>query len=211
MNYGHIWGCKFAFVILIFVQKYRNCDCGRAEMLNVSPPSTTAICQSTLLRDLLLYSSNRASKSNSDALISDLRKLKFCFSNYYGANQLIWSSMRASSSYSRENYPVWNSISDSNSNHANMWGVNHAIFGIIRNAISYSITEWNMTIFDGLILCHTISSKRVFIYALFYKTQPARVNCYYWSPPPPLAEKQFRIPFVLRPSRRQKRHYSIIN
>ena len=105
----------------------------------------TCIHYSHLSVNHLLHSSHRASKSNSVALISDLRKLKFCLSNYNGTNRLIWSSVRSSCSYSRKNYPVWNNISDSGSNHANMWGVNHAVFGtcIIRNAISYRITGWN--------------------------------------------------------------------
>ena len=55
----------------------------------------------------------------------------------------IWSSW----SYSHENGPLQSSTSVSSSHHAKMWWVNHAIFGLIRNAMSYSITRWNMTIF----------------------------------------------------------------
>ena len=52
--------------------------------------------------------------------------------------------------------------------------------------MSCCITRWNMTIFDGLILCHVTLSKKscFFINIFFHQTQPARANCYYWTLPP---------------------------
>ena len=72
-----------------------------------------------------------------------------------------WSSW----SYSHENGPLRSSTSVSSSHQAKMWGVNHAIFGIIRNAMSYSITRWNMTIFwrANFMLYH-FKSKICFFY-----------------------------------------------
>ena len=64
--------------------------------------------------------------------------------------------IRSSWSYSHENYPFWDNTLDSSSHHAKMWGVNHAIFGIIRHAMSCSITEWNRKIFwrADFVPCH---------------------------------------------------------
>ena len=66
------------------------------------------------------------------------------------------SWLRSSWSHSHENGPLRSSKSVSSSHHAKMWGVNHAIFGIIGNAMSYSMTRWNMTIFwrDDFVLYH---------------------------------------------------------
>ena len=93
----------------------------------------------------------------------------------------IWSSW----SYSHENGPLRSDTSVSSSHHAKMWGVNHAIFGIIRNAMSYSITRQNVTFFDGPILCHIIlSQKNVFFMNIyFHQTQSARANRYHWTLP----------------------------
>ena len=91
----------------------------------------------------------------------------------------IWSSW----SYSRENGPLRSNTSTSSSHHAKMWGVNHAIFGIIRNAMSYSITRWNMTIFwrAGFVPYHFKSKSCFLINIYFHQTQSARVNRYHWT------------------------------
>ena len=93
-----------------------------------------------------------------------------------------WSSW----SYSHENGPLRSSTSVSSSHHAKMWGVNHAIFGIIRNAMSYSITRWNMTIFwrANFMLYHFKSKICFFINIYFHQTQSARANRYHWTLPP---------------------------
>ena len=92
----------------------------------------------------------------------------------------LWSSW----SYSHENGPLRSSTSVSSSHHAKMWGVNPAIFGLIRNAMSYSITRWNMTIFwrADFVLYHFKS--KIFINIYFHQTQFARANCYHWTLPP---------------------------
>ena len=94
----------------------------------------------------------------------------------------IWSSW----SYSHENGPLRSSTSVSSSHHAKMWGVNHAIFGIIRNAMSYSITRWNMTTFwrANFMLYHFKSKICSFINIYFHQTQSARANRYHWTLPP---------------------------
>ena len=94
----------------------------------------------------------------------------------------IWSSW----SYSHENGPLRSSTSVSSSHHAKMWGVNHAIFGIIRNAMSYSITRWNMTILwrANFMLYHFKSKICFFINIYFHQTQFARANRYHWTLPP---------------------------
>ena len=94
----------------------------------------------------------------------------------------IWSSW----SYSHENGPLRSSTSVSSSHHAKMWGVNHAIFGIIRNAMSYSINRWNMTTFwrANFMLYHFKSKICSFINIYFHQTQSARANRYHWTLPP---------------------------
>ena len=94
----------------------------------------------------------------------------------------IWSSW----SYSHENGPLRSSTSVSSSHHAKMWGVNHAIFGIIRNAMSYSITRWNMAIFwrANFMQYHFKSKICFFINIYFHQTQSARTNRYHWTLPP---------------------------
>ena len=94
----------------------------------------------------------------------------------------IWSSW----SYSHENGPLRSSTSVFSSHHAKMWGVNHAIFGIIRNAMSYSITRWNMTTFwrANFMLYHFKSKICSFINIYFHQTQSARANRYHWTLPP---------------------------
>ena len=54
-----------------------------------------------------------------------------------------------------------------------MWGVNHTIFGIIRNAMSYNITRWNVTIFwrADFVLYHFKSKSCFFIDIYFHQTQ----------------------------------------
>ena len=91
----------------------------------------------------------------------------------------IWYSW----SYSHENGPLRSSTSVASSHHAKMWGVNHAIFGIIRNAMSYSITRWNMTIFwrANFMLNHFKSKICFFINIYFHQTQFARANRYHWT------------------------------
>ena len=91
----------------------------------------------------------------------------------------IWSSW----SYSHENGPLRSRTSVSISHHAKMWGVNHAIFGIIRNAMSYSITRWNMTIFwrANFMLYHFESKICFFINIYFHQTQSAGANRYQWT------------------------------
>ena len=91
----------------------------------------------------------------------------------------IWSSW----SYSHENGPLRSSTSVSISHYAKMWGVNHAIFGIIRNAMSYSITRWNMTIFwrANFMLYHFNSKICFFINIYFHQTQSAGANRYQWT------------------------------
>ena len=54
-------------------------------------------------------------------------------------------------SYSHENGPLRSNTSVSSYHHAKMRGVNQAIFGIIRNPMSNSITRWNVTNFNGPI------------------------------------------------------------
>ena len=49
-------------------------------------------------------------------------------------------------SYSPENGPLRSNTSYSIYIHGTMWGVNDAIFGIIRNATSHTILRWNLTI-----------------------------------------------------------------
>ena len=99
---------------------------------------------------------------------------------------LLSSLIRSSWSYSHENGPLRSSTSVSSSHHAKMWGVNHAIFGIIRNAMSYSITRWNMTIFwrANFMLYHFKSKICFFINIYFHQTQSARANRYHWILPP---------------------------
>ena len=94
----------------------------------------------------------------------------------------LWSSW----SYSHENGPLRSSTSVSSSHHAKMWEVNHAIFGIIRNAMSYSITRWNMTTFwrANFMLYHFKSKICSFINIYFHQTQSARANRYHWTLPP---------------------------
>ena len=98
------------------------------------------------------------------------------------ASYQIWSSW----SYSRENRPLRSNTSTSSSHHAKMWGVNHAIFGIIRNAMSYSITRWNVTVFwrPDFVPYHFKSKSCFFINIYFHQTQSARANRYHWTLPP---------------------------
>ena len=93
----------------------------------------------------------------------------------------IWSSW----SYSRENGPLRSNTSTSSSHHAKMWGVNHAIFGIIRNAMSYSITRWDVTVFwrADFVPYHLKSKSCFFINIYFHQTQSARANRYHWTLP----------------------------
>ena len=96
--------------------------------------------------------------------------------------QLLWSSW----SYSHGNGPLRSSTSVSSSHYARMWGVNHAIFGIIRNAMSYSMIRWNMTIFwrADFVLYHFKSKICFFINIYFHQTQSARANRYHLTLPP---------------------------
>ena len=91
----------------------------------------------------------------------------------------IWSSW----SYSHENGPLRSNTSVCSSHHAKMWGVNHAIFGIIRIAMSHSITRWNVTIFwrADFVPCHFKWKSRFFINLYFHQTQSTRANRYYWT------------------------------
>ena len=94
----------------------------------------------------------------------------------------IWSSW----SYSRENGPLRRNTSTSSSHHAKMWGVDYAIFGIIRNAMSCSITRWNVTIFwrADFVSYHFKSKSCFFINIYFHQTQSDRANRYHWTLPP---------------------------
>ena len=94
----------------------------------------------------------------------------------------IWSSW----SYSRENGPLRSNTSTSSSHHAKMWGVDYAIFGIIRNAMSCSITRWNVTIFwrADFVSYHFKSKSCFFINIYFHQTQSDRANRYHWTLPP---------------------------
>ena len=108
---------------------------------------------------------------------------EYYFALLYIVRQItIWSSW----SYSHENGPLRSSTSVSSSHHAKMWGVNHAIFGIIRNAMSYSVTRWNMTTFwrANFMLYHFKSKICSFINIYFHQTQSARGNRYHWTLPP---------------------------
>ena len=95
-------------------------------------------------------------------------------------------SMRSSWSYSRENGPLRSNTSTSSSHHAKMWGVDYAIFGIIENAISCSITRWNVTIFwrADFVSYHFKSKSCFFINIYFHQTQSDRANRYHWTLPP---------------------------
>ena len=95
-------------------------------------------------------------------------------------------STGSSWSYSRENGPLRSNTSTSSSHHAKMWGVDHAIFGIIRNAMSCSITRWNVTIFwrDDFVSYHFKSKSCFFINIYFHQTQSDRANHYHWTLPP---------------------------
>ena len=103
-------------------------------------------------------------------------------SHFVSTSMCIWSSW----SYSRENGPLRSNTSTSSSHHAKMWGVNHAIFGIIRNAMSYSITRWNVTVFwrADFVPYHFKSKSCFFINIYFHQTQSARANRYHWTLPP---------------------------
>ena len=94
----------------------------------------------------------------------------------------IWSSW----SYSRENGPLRSNTSTSSSHHAKLWGVDYAIFGIIRNAMSCSITRWNVTIFwrADFVSYHFKSKSCFFINIYFHQTQSDRANRYHWTLPP---------------------------
>ena len=94
----------------------------------------------------------------------------------------IWSSW----SYSRENGPLRSNTSTSSSHHAKMWGVDYAIFGIIQNAMSCSITRWNVTIFwrADFVSYHFKSKSCFFINIYFHQTQSDRANRYHWTLPP---------------------------
>ena len=95
---------------------------------------------------------------------------------------LIWSSW----SYSRENGPLRSNTSTSSSHHPKMWGVDYAIFGIIQNAMSCSITRWNVTIFwrADFVSYHFKSKSCFFITIYFHQTQSDRANRYHWTLPP---------------------------
>ena len=90
-------------------------------------------------------------------------------------------------SYSRENGPLRSNTSTSSSHHAKMWGVDYAIFGIIRNAMSCGITRWNVTIFwrADFVSYHFKSKSCFFINIYFHQTESDRANRYHWTLPPP--------------------------
>ena len=117
--------------------------------------------------------------------ISPLTKLKSNKNFHIGMTQIV---LRSSWSYSRENGPLRSNTSTSSSHHAKMWGVDHAIFGIIRNAMSCSLTRWNVPIFwQADFVSYHFKSKSCFFIntcVYFHKTQSDRANRYHWTLPP---------------------------
>ena len=113
---------------------------------------------------------------------ADWRRMQAASEGRNGRVGSIWSSW----SYSRENGPLRSNTSTSSSHHAKMRGVDYAIFGIIQNAMSCSITRWNVTIFwrADFVSYHFKSKSCFFINIYFHQTQSDRANRYHWTLPP---------------------------
>ena len=109
------------------------------------------------------------------------------FSLLVGPILFIHNFMWSSWSYSRENGLLRSNTSTSSSHHAKMWGVDYAIFGIIRNAMSCRITRLNVTIFwrADFVSYHFKSKSFFFINIYFHQTQSDRADRYHWTLPPP--------------------------